>query len=312
MTQSAATAGSVASHPVITSSTAAPSLFKQTQFACVRVESSNASATVMPTATVTASSGQLHLQDCGGNGGVVVDTVKAGTAVSVTNTLIDSSGSSAAAYFGIRLQHLGVLSASTDVTITGMNATSAGGAGIEATDNSSLTITPSSGLGLQGVLVNANSVNGVHIGGMAHANIGGLTSTANSNGLMCDASSAGSSAANLVLHGSTLLQNRNDGALISAGPGGPCLADLGNVNAGLNVYNVTSRKNAWVGLCYMPTTVAATASTSTWDCGLASGAACVAAGGGTVPVAAPDCQHVGDYNTNSQLTVATPQTCCGM
>ena len=192
-----------------------------------------------------------------------------------------------------------------------MNASSAGGAGIEATDSSSLTI--AAGSGGSGVVVSGNAVNGVHIGGVAQARVDALISTGNANGLVCDASSSGVTGVNLLLHGSTLLENRNDGALIAAPPGGaPCVADLGSINTGNNVYNVTSRKNGLVGLCYLPLTVAATASTSTWDCGLASGAACKAAGGSTLPTVVGNCQLVGDYNANVQLTVALPQTCCGM
>jgi hypothetical protein len=318
VTQAATGATTAASHPTITSNDGQPSFFHSSQFACVRVETTNATATLVPTATVTASNssdpGRLHLQDCGGNGGVVVDTAVAGKAVTVANTLIDTSGAAAPANYGIRLQHSGVLSASTAVTVTGMNAASAGGAGIEATDASSLAITAPSGAGVPGVIVATNAVNGVHVGSTARANIDTLTSTGNVNGLLCDASSGISAASNLVLRNSTLLENRSDGVLISASPGGTsCAADLGsNTGAGNNTFNTTARKNAFVGLCYMPVT-AVTATKSTWACGLASGAACTPATGTTpAPVVVANCQLVGDYNANSSLVVALPQTCCGM
>jgi hypothetical protein len=232
----------------------------------------------------------------------------------VANTLIDSSGSTAPANYGIRLQHSGVLSASTAVTITGMNAAAAGGAGIEATAASSLTITAGAGVTSPGVIVATNAVNGVHVGSTARANIDTLTSTGNVNGVLCDASAGIGTATNLVLRNSILLENRSDGVLISGAAGGTsCAADLGSNNsAGKNTFNTTARKNAFVGLCYMPLT-AVTASQSTWDCGLASGAACTAATVTTpTPTVVANCQLVGDYNATTSLVVALPQTCCGM
>jgi hypothetical protein len=167
---------------------------------------------------------------------------------------------------------------------------------------------------LPGVIVATNAVNGVHVGATARANIDTLTSTGNVNGLLCDASSGISTAANLVLRNSTLLENHADGVQVAASPGGTsCAADLGsNAGAGNNTFNTTARKNAFVGLCYLPVTPV-TASKSTWGCGLASGAACTPATGTVpAPIVVSNCQLVGDYNANSSLVVALPQTCCGM
>jgi hypothetical protein len=316
VTQAASGAPAVASKPIITSSAAAPSFFHSSQFACVRVESANASATATPTATLTATTaadpGRLHLQDCGGNGGVVVDTVKVGTAVDVTDTLIDTSGNGVLAFYGMRLQHLGGLKAGASVTITGINEVSVGvGAGIEATDSSALTIVSAS----TGVVVVRNPATGVHVGGNAVAKIDGLTSTNNRNGVFCDATAGVGTAVNLTLRNSVLLENRTFGAFVGMqGGSSPCVADLGNPNSvGNNIYNRTSRKNAFLGLCYLPA-IAATASTSTWGCGLSNVSACAAAAtpSAPTPIVVGQCDQIGDYNTNAALTVALPQTCCGL
>jgi len=179
--QQAAGAPTVASHPVITSSLAAPSLFQSSQFAGVRIESTNAAAIAMPGATLTA-----------------------------------------AAYYGIRLQHHGVLRAGTAVTITGIK-------------------------------------------------------------------------------------------FIAGRPAGPsCSADLGGVSAaGNNVFNNTAQKNGAVGLCYS-STLPALASKSTWGCGLLPSSGCQAATGVSAPLIVTGCDQVGDYNQSAALTVALPQTCCGM
>ncbi len=309
--------GVAASSPTITSNTGAETFIHSTQFACIRVETTNATATTTPTAIITSSAttdpGRLHLQDCGGNGGVVVDTVRAGKAVTVSNTLIDTSGPTAAAYYGIRLQNAGVLAASDAVTITGINEPSVGvGAGIEAVDTSRLTISPPTGTG-GGVVVGRCTATGVHIGGSANASLDTLDSENNRNGLVCDAS-GGVLTSNLTLRNSTLLGNGTYGAYITGAAGGAsCNADLGStLAAGNNVYNNASTPNGQVGLCYMATGFAR-ASSSTWSCGLAAGAACTPATATTpTPVAVSNCQSVGDYNTSLQLTVALPQTCCGM
>jgi hypothetical protein len=164
------------------------------------------------------------------------------------------------------------------------------------------------------VIVATNAVNGVHVGSTARASIDTLTATGNVNGLLCDASAGISTASNLVLRNSTLLENSADGVLISGASGGTsCAADLGsNTSAGNNTFNTTARKNAFVGLCYMPLT-AASATKSTWDCSLASGAACTPATVTTpTPTVVANCQLVGDYNASTSLVVALPQTCCGM
>lgn len=104
------------------------------------------------------------------------------------------------------------------------------------------------------------------------------------------------------------------GLFVGKGSGGiGCSADLGSANAaGNNVYNRTSQKNGVLGLCFL-STVAATASSSTWSCGLAANAACTpAANPNPAPVVSPACDQPGDYNQSAQLTVALPQTCCGL
>jgi hypothetical protein len=93
-----------------------------------------------------------------------------------------------------------------------------------------------------------------------------------------------------------------------------CVADMGsNTSAGNNVFNRTSRKNGAVGLCYLPL-VPASASMSTWGCGLSSSSACAPAAtpNPPTPIVVSNCQLVGDYNTNASLTVSLPQTCCGL
>ncbi len=307
-----------ASNPIITSSAAAPSFFHSSQFACVRVESANGGAQAVPSATLTATTagdpGRLHLQDCGGNGGVVVATGKPPSAiVEVARTLIDTSGPSAPAYYGIRLQGAGTLSAGPAVTITGIGEISAGvGAGIEAIDTASLAINASSGP----VDVVANGATGVHIGGNATATINGLNSSGNRAGLICDASNGNGASLNLLLRGATLLENKTFGAFIANRPGGgACVADLGGgVSGGLgnNIYNRTSKKNGAVGLCYLANTPAS-ATSSTWGCGLPASSACTPA---TVtspsPLVVSQCDQVGDHNSSAFLTVALPQTCCGL
>jgi hypothetical protein len=316
----AASGTPAASKPTITSSVAAPSFFHSAQFACVRVESTNAGAAAMPTATLTATSsndpGRLHLQDCGGNGAVVVDTVSAGTAVDVTDTLIDTSSVNAPAYYGIQLVHAGVLTAGTEVTVTATHEVSAGvGAGIEAGGTSLLTITPSASASLAGVLVTRNFGSGVHVTGNAVAVIDGLLSSINGrSGLVCDAAPATAGATNLTLRNSSLLSNSVHGAFITGAAGGSaCVADLGSPSAaGNNVFNRTSKVNGHMGLCYLGTT-AASATGSTWGCGLSAATACTPATGTTpAPLVVASCDLVGDSNTSAMLTVALPQTCCGL
>ncbi|MDB4996284.1 MAG: hypothetical protein JWM74_3716 [Myxococcaceae bacterium] len=309
VTQSVSGAPSVASKPIITSSVAAPSFFHGSQFACVRIDSTNASATAMPSATLTSTSsadpGRLHLQDCGGNGGIAVDTVKAGTPVAVTNTLIDTTGPTAAAFYGVRLQSSAVVALGAGVTVTGINEISPGvGAAIEAGGTSKL--------GLSGkVLVNANVGNGVHITDNAGADIVALTATANRNGIVCDPG------ASVFLRDSTTLANRVNGTFIRGGTTAACAADLGsNGSAGNNVFNRTADKNGKVGLCYTAVTAGgATASASTWSCGVSALAGCSAATAVVpTPTVVSNCDQVGDYNNqpgSGGVTVALPQTCCG-
>jgi hypothetical protein len=268
----------------------------------------------MPTATITATAAtdpaRLHLQDCGGNGGIVVDTVKMNKAVDVQNTLIDSTGNGAVAYYGVRLQHAGAARLRGGIDITGINEVSANvGAGVEAVDTSSLEIDP-------GVNVAKNVANGVHIGGSATAGIDTVTSTSNRNGLLCNAGAPLSGTTpNLTMKNSVFLANRETGVTIGGGSAGSasCVANLGSNGSGNNTFNTTSQANATVGLCYT-SLAAATVASSTWACGLASGAACTPAAtpNPPTPVVVTGCQNAGDYSQSANLTVALPQTCCGM
>jgi hypothetical protein len=304
VTQAVTGAPAVASHPVITSSMVAPSMFQQGQFACVRVESTNVAATAMPTAVLSSTSatdpGRLHLRDCGGNGGAVsVDTIKAGTAVDVTNVLIDTSGAAVTAFYGMRLINHGVLKSGAGVTVTGINEVRGAGAAIEAVGQSTLTIVP-------GTTLTQNVSNGLHVGGVAAANVNGLVAMTSRNGLLCDQLLGG--LPKLVLRNSTFLQNRNQGALI----GPPCVADLGSgLSAGNNTFNKTAQANAHLGLCYNASTPA-TVTSSTWGCGLSTSSACTPATGTTPAPIVAGCDQVGDHNDSASLTVALPQTCCGL
>ncbi len=331
ITQSNVGAPTVASNPTITSSATGPSFFRAAQFACVRVESANAAAAAMPgavlTATTAADPGRLHLQDCGGNGGVVVDLVKpapGGAGVSLNYTLIDTTGPSAAAYYGARVLHVGRLFATNAVTITGINELAGGthgaSAAIEVADNGALdTSVPAAGTA--GVVLTKNLATGLHLTGNAVADVYGLTSTSNGtkgthHGLLCDASVAAAPAINLFLRNSTFLGNLGHGVFIAGAVGGNgCVADLGNAGAGNNVLNKSNLPNKRLGLCYQ--SIAKTnVGSETWSCGLASGAACVAAsGGGPQPVGVAGCDLVGDFNNQSGglgATIAAAQTCCGM
>jgi hypothetical protein len=293
----------------------------------------------MPTASLKGivpsflEQNQLHMLDCGGNGGVVVDTVKAGQPVNLSNVLIDASTTlppqpPPAANYGIRLLHAGRLAVTNTLTIT--NITELAGpngsfsAAIEAGDSSVLTI---EGPGIYSptstpdVLVWKNRATGVHIMGNATATISALASMANSNagttaqhGLLCDASPSLAAPTNLTLRGSLFLTNKTHGVFVRGG----CVADLGSdVSDGANIFNSTAQKNGNLGLCYTVVSAAgATASASTWACNLASGADCTPAiASNPLPTVVTGCDQVGDYNkqpATGGVTIALPQTCCGL
>jgi hypothetical protein len=141
--------------------------------------------------------------------------------------------------------------------------------------------------------------------------IDGLVATGNRSGLVCDATTAYNVPLNLRLRNAVLLENRTFGAFVGARTGfASCVADLGTNAAANNQYNRASRVNGVLGLCYQATQ-AASASASTWGCGLATNAACTPASTTPAPVVVSACDQVGDYNQSASLAVALPQTCCG-
>jgi hypothetical protein len=323
---------------VITSTTSAPTLLRAAELACVHIESANVSAAQMPSAILNATApNRLHLLDCGGSGGIVVDTVKAGVTVDVTNTLIDATTvlpptPPPAANYGIRLRQAARLTVNGGLVITGITElVPAGGpasAAIEAGGTSTLTIngaplaSPSS---VPTVSVANNLATGVHIMGSASATITGLSSTSNKlagatpqHGLLCDAAPSVSVATNLTLRGSLFLDNEVSGVFVrGAIGGGGCAADLGSgASVGANIYNTTTLKNGNVGLCYTVVSAGgAVASSSAWGCGLPTSTVCTPATATTPkPTVVANCDSVGDYNLQpgaQGLVVTLPQTCCG-
>jgi hypothetical protein len=333
VTQSNVGAPMVASHPTITSSAAGPSFFHDGQFACVRIESVNAAATATPSATLTATTaadpGRLHLQDCGGSGGVVVvDVVKnvgPAVAVGLNFTLIDTTGPTAAAYYGVRLLHFARLTATNAVTISGINELAAGtkgaSAAVEVADNGAFGTSIPIGGG-PGVVITRNNTTGLHVTGFGVSDLNGLTSTSNGikgthHGLLCDAGIGSASSINVFLRNSTFLGNFGHGVAIGvavAPASVGCVADMGNANAGNNVFNKSNLPNKRLGLCYTSQALTKVGG-NTWSCGLASGAACTpAAAAAPAPVVVNGCDLVGDYNNQASFgaTIALPQTCCGM
>jgi hypothetical protein len=340
VTQTNSGSPAVASAPILDSNSTAPTLLSAAQHACVRIESANASATQMPTASLRAivpnlqTLNQLHLLDCGGDGAVVVDTVKAGQPVNLGNVLIDATTTPPAqpppaANYGIRLLHAGRLMTNDNVTITGITELAGPNgfsAAIEAGDDSVLTITGyvSSTTSTPSLLVWKNRATGVHVTGHASATISGLASMSNTStgntaqhGLLCDASPTLGVATNLTLRHSLFLANKTHGVFVKGGASGGCAADLGDdtTDAG-NIFNSTAQKNGNLGLCYTVVSAAgATATSSTWGCNLASGVDCTSAAvSSPLPIVATGCDQVGDYNkqpATGGVTVPLPQTCCG-
>ena len=327
-----------ASRPVITSTASAPTLFRAAELACVRIESANAAAIQMPSAILNATApNRRHLMDCGGSGAIVVDTVKAGVTVDVTNTLIDATTAlpptpPPATNYGIRLLQAGRLTVNGGLVITGITelvpAAGAASAAIEAGGTSTLTIngTPlASPSSVPNVSVTNNKATGVHVLGNASATITGLSSTSNKlvgatgqHGLLCDAAPSLSVATNLTLRGSLFLDNEVHGVFVRGAPGGVgCAADLGSAaSVGANIYNTTTLQNGKVGLCYTVVSASgAVASSSAWGCGLAMSVVCTAAMAATPkPTVVANCDSVGDYNAQpgaGGLAVALPQMCCG-
>jgi hypothetical protein len=303
VTQATAGAPAKASDPIITSSTAAPSTFSGAQFACVRVETTNALATAVPSATIGASSGQLHLQDCGGNGGVSVDTVLP-TTVTVAGTLIDASSTAAAAYYGVRARSMATVEIGDGVTITGLNATPGGAtpAGLEVDDNASAVVgapTPGANLTITGC-----AGDGVQVTGNGVAKMTGVVANGNLNGVVCGPPAIALSAPAITLNGSTTLENKGDGVAVGA----TCTAALDS-----DVFNKGQHLNGKVGLCYQPVT-ALSVTTSTWYCQLRPAGACQPSDSVNGPQVwgVTGCDTQGDYDSdNANLTVADPQTCCG-
>ncbi len=303
------------SAPTITGGTNAPDFFHSAQFACVRVQWLDMN-NAPPSLAVTSSDpmGPVHLQDCGGNGGIVVDDVMPATNiqnVTVDTTIIDATGGAPADY-GIRLVNYGALQAGLTGSLLSVNIGGMNVAGIEAVDNSALTI-------LGGVLVQNGVHVGVHVGGTASASIDGLTSqtngtTAEDPGLLCDSTGQGANGAPpLYLRDSVFLGNAGSGVVVR-GPSGSafgCTADLGSATSnGNNTFNVTATRNGVTGLCYLtPSANPATPTSSTWSCGQPSGSGCASG----VPTAGVTCDPGTDYSNGGTggLTVAPPQTCCG-
>lgn len=114
--------------------------------------------------------------------------------------------------------------------------------------------------------------------------------------------------ASLKMRRTTTLLNKANGTYIL----GACEADLGvTADAGLNVFNKTSLKNATSGLCFLGTGARPTPSSSTFGCGNTA-APCTTPG--AVPVTylstATSCTANRDVTASgTMLTIAAP-TCC--
>lgn len=301
-------AGAGASKPTFTSSAAAKSSITNTNVACVRVDT-RAAGTPGPTPSMTITTvdagGTIQLMDCGGRGGIVVDTVTANL-VSVSNVDVRRTPGNAAAQQGIDLLRTAALTM-TNVTVSGL-----GGSGIVSEDNSTLTITSS-------VTSNGN-FRGIYLTGNATATISGLTASNNvgsgagagaaSDGLRCDGN------ATIKVRGSTFLGNAANGVSAYAS----CVPDMGAATGdlGSNTFNTTTMKNSIAGLCVTTSAVlGVTASSSTWSCGYA-GAGCTTSGSPTTGFAivsgtgAVTCQEGRDIDTRiGGPPVAAPKpTCC--
>jgi hypothetical protein len=295
--------GAGASKPTITSSVAAPTLISDTTTACVSVNGSSAAMpvpSVVLTSTSTADPGRVHLRDCGTTG-IQISTSVAGPASSIARTRIDSTTSGM--NYGIVVQSAAVVATGEAVRITSLASTAMNGFGIGVSGTATFTAAA-------GLVIDQNQV-GIRISGSAKATLDGVVANDNGAaitqpGLYC------TDAAQVKIRNSTFLGNAGNGVWAE----GTCALDLGAVGSpGNNVFQRTSHKNARVGLCYL-STVAATATSSTWSCGLAATAACTPSTATTPkPVTPFSCLDVGtfDYFTTTALTVpATPQTCCGL
>ena len=191
------------------------------------------------------------------------------------------------------------------MTVANLTPTDTGADAVEVSGTASFTATA-------GLVVSGNKTTGIRVFGSAKANLDGVVSNDNGAnvyqpGLYC------TDLAQAKIRNSTFLGNAGSGVWADAS----CALDLGSAGSvGNNVFQRTSHKNARVGVCYT-STIVATATSSTWACGLAATAACTPATATTpkplTPFSCADAGTFDYFSPMSTLTVpATPQTCCGL
>jgi hypothetical protein len=280
----------------ITGTTAAPSLFSGTNQSCVRADSaSTTTAPALKFTTGTVATPTVTVRDCGGYGGIVLDTVFAGTPSSVDRVTI-FRGVSGGGFDGIHILNQAVMSVSNS-SITGLGGSgmvAEGGAGTSAGSNLTVDTCTVTGHAAQGVRVSGNS----------KATLTALTGTGNALDNVRCTDNATVKLRSSVLTGST----GGAGLRLS----GTCTADLGtSTGAGSNTFNKTSAKNNQSGICVTATTVpATTATSSTWSCDY-SPSGCTPATVSLKPTVTVACgaSDIGGVGA-SAVTAALPQTCC--
>ena len=288
------TTAATGSAPTITSAAGAQTKISRTKFACIRVDTVAASTGGTPTATVSSSDAAtpVSLVDCGGLGGIVVDTATANL-VTIGDVAVTMTTGGAGAS-GIHLLNAGAATVA-NTTITGLSGT-----GIVAEGTSSLTITAA--------VSSSNNRRGAYLTGSSVANITGLTasastgSAAESDGLRCDVN------ANVILRGSTFLSNTSNGVFVT----GNCIADLGSAATAGNVFNKTSTANGLAGLCFNSSAGTVTAGGATWSCNY-SGVGCtgtLSPTRGTPPGGTFNCRAGKDIDAASGTTVNSPSPQC--
>jgi hypothetical protein len=252
------------SFPTITGSAGAPTAIRGAGRSCIRV--SSISTTTAPAIRINSgasTSNYVTVSDCGGPGAILIDTAFGGV-TSIIDRATISRGGPNRVFPGIHLLNSGNARV-TNATIDGLGADAIlaeGSAKLSVKDTSASNTTATGPYQPAGLLVT----------GAANATVVGLTANGNAgDGIKCELNGS------ISARGSTTLKNGLNGMWIT----GNCLADLGSTtDGGKNVFNKTSMKNAFSGLCFDSSVALVTASSSTWSCN-AIGPGCSSTGAPT-------------------------------
>lgn len=281
--------------PRITGSVASPTALSGSGLACVRVSSGVVAVTPgIKMDSGAATSNQVTLTNCGGVGGVVVDTAAAGGGSSIDRVLIQR-GLGGSTLIGITAATAGA------VTVTNTTVKDCGNTGILARNSGVVTVSDSIVDNAGGAPVSAALRGGIVITDSAKATLTNVTSSNNTgDGVRCDSTST------LKLRTSTTLSNVGSGVYVD----GACVADLGVSpgDTGKNVFNKTSSRNTLSGLCLHSTAVLYNANESTWSCGRV--AAGCAAGSPTAQAGSAVCRADVDYTAGAGVSLTTGGALC--